>query len=207
MRQTKRKNEELSPKQYKNLRKLIILWFKTILHHRFKMVVNVLLISSLVFNGYILIQYEYLRLKKSIPAESIDAAFYQQHLSLMSVTEPSQNLFDRCARLEKQYAEDKQQRDETYYEADGEKLKREWLFYCINRIRKIVNIENRLEQHSIALHYINGNQTNPPEHEMTPSEQAEQETLDAIGRLNDMSNYYAKFLSNETYKTITLSTD
>ncbi len=74
-------------------------------------------------------------------------------------------------------------------------------------MRKIINIETRLEQHSVALHYINGDQAGDTEHEMTSSEKSEQEASDAVSKLNDMSNYYAKFLSNETYKMIVSAAD
>lgn len=166
------------------------------------MMVNVLLIASLVFNVFILFKYDYLKLKKSVPAEAINPDFYQKHPTLLSVADPSQNLFDRVAKIKKQYDYDKQKPDYDYYEPDHVTVKKDWFLYCLKQSRKITNITTRLEQQSLTLHFLNGERPVDEESGPTDAEKAEQDIVNVVDTLNDMSNYYAKFLSNEAYRSI-----
>ncbi len=171
------------------------------------MMVNILLFASFILNGYFISRFDFLRLKKPIPAESINPVFYEQAPSLRSSANPDEDLFDRSARLKKQYELDRLQPDYSHYESDREKLKREWLLYCIAKVRKIKNIEARLDQHAVALIFINGEKSSTHEGDVTPIEKSLEQTYALISELDDISNYYAKFLSNETYRSILQGTD
>lgn len=145
-----------------------------------------------------------------VPSNSIDAYFYTGHPGLQSISDQKYTILDRFEKLNKQYELDILEADYTHWEIDKTRVKREWYAYCVNKIRKITNIESRMDQYSISLYYINGGsyeESRTDAHEKTPSEKEYDLIIEKIANINTMENYYAKFISDETYKSIKQATD
>ena len=140
----------------------------------------------------------------------MDQDFYKGHAGLQSVSDPDKTIFDRYDRISKQYALDKQQNDTVHYSPDIEKINKEWYNYCISRLKKITSVESRMDQYAITLNYLSGGsyeERNISAHEKTQVEKDYAVTMDDINTLNDIENYYAKFIPNEVYKSIKKSAD
>lgn len=167
--------------------------------------VNLLLIASLGFNAYYFSQHH--KHETVLPAESMDPYFYTGHPALQSVYNPDQTIFDRFARIKKAYEADKSSPDYTRYEADKTTIKKDWSRYCVQNLRRITNIESRLDQYAITLYYMGGGSPKEVPTETFPNDTEYDIVTADLALLNDIEHYYAQFISNETYKSIKQSTD
>jgi hypothetical protein len=174
------------------------------------MMVNFLLIISVILNFCLLVKYTHLKNKQFVPSDFIDPDFLKGHAGLQSISDPDKTVLDRYDRILKQYTLDKQQDDTIHYDSNREKINKEWYSYCISRLKKITSIESRMDQYAVTLNYLASGsyeESRTDIHEKTEVEKEYDVTMKDISNLNDIENYYAKFISNETYKSIKKSAD
>jgi hypothetical protein len=116
---------------------------------------------------------------------------------MKSAVSENATLNDRFNKLYEEYLKDKQQPDYAFYDSNG-KIDRWWASKCATKLRRIVSIRVRLRdvEHTILAMGIK-----PALVADSVREKHFEETL------ADMSNYYARFISLESYRQITNSVD
>lgn len=199
MRPKRQHDPEMTERQYKTLRKLLSLWIAVVVRRKYTIFQNVLLILSLLLNGF-LIFYKGSSAQPTIAATVLAKGVnIEQALSLenyQSVSDPQKTLMNRYTKIYKTYLDDKSEPDHIHYLKNG-KVESDWYRHCHTQLIKIINIKNRLKAVENILLLTYPEKTDEVDEASNKSEEA----------LADMSNYYSKFLPTEVYDSIVKSFD
>lgn len=195
---TKRYEREMTERQYKTLRKLVLLWFKMTVRRRYKITQNLILLASLIANTVFFYVY-----KTGSHITIIERPIvFEEALNLetyTSISYPNQNLQKRYNNLYKRYLEDKARPNSYYYTGDGKTIDKAWKTYCRTQLKKIIFIKARIRDIEQLLETTYPDRTEKLQNII--EENKHEETL------SDMSNYYARFLTAEEYNYIIKTMD
>jgi hypothetical protein len=130
---------------------------------------------------------------------SIDKVYDLAHYD--STATPSESLDKRLDRLYVNYLKVKDNPKSTFYNKEQE-LDPDWERTCVNNLRKIHGIASKLEviENSISI-LCDGKEESTKYFELLV------ENKQYHDRLEEMSNFYAKFISNYMYDKIIKSID
>lgn len=115
-----------------------------------------------------------------------------------SVSTERASLKQRVDRLYREYLTDKQSPDYTYYVKSTNRVDKWWADSCVSKLRKIVSIRTRIRDIEQCINIVTGD---PNVLADTVREKRYEEIL------SDMSNYYSRFVSVESYKYILTTMD
>lgn len=118
-----------------------------------------------------------------------------------SYADQSSNLDLRFNKLYKSYLKDKTKPKRSFYNAKKE-LDGYWRIKCIHTLRKIHNIHSRIEDIEFVISEVA--KIDPEVHE---SFKLLVKNKGYAEKLTEMSNFYAKFISNHTYDIIIKTID
>jgi len=195
-----KRSEELSPRQYKNLRKLIILWFKTLLHHRIKMVMYFSLLTSLSVNAFF---YQRFITIKNEEKATIDKVYNLYNLdTIYGYEQTSIPLKQRIHMVYDGYIKDHASPDYSYYKDDRVTLAAGWHTHCFFQLRRITSLQARVKDIENVIYSIN-NDGDFQDGEL--DKMIRDKKFEDV--LSEMSNYYARFITQEDYKSIVETVD
>ena len=201
-----KEDEEFGEKQYKTLRKLVILWLKTIIHQKYRIIKNILIVGLLISNSVFIYLLNILPYNYAVQVEGIFDSHEAKSISiyslnhLESISKEGDSLKDRFDVAYKKYIREKKKPDYAYYDTKNpKKIQKWWYNNCINQLRRILNMQSRLSdlsQTAMALNPHKKKEINDIIREKGYEE-----------ALANMSNYYSRFIPLETYKYLLRTTD
>ena len=185
--------------QYKTLRHLAILWFKVALHHKFRIVKNILFYISIVGGFYYWTTAHGLSSKVeelSGQREKVSIAEIENVYNVSnyeSVISSSKTMEEGFRLLQNKLMKDRSIPDDEKYDKNGLILK-EWRLHCYGQLRKIIFLKTRISDIERTILYLNYNKTDLiyDIYEKRGYHEA----------LSDLSNYYSKFLTEGQYSYV-----
>jgi len=202
----KKPEDHLTPRQYRSLRKLAILWLKTIASKKHPTIKNMLIFGLIVSNCTFLYLLNVLPSTHALEVQNVRKKYESRNISiytlatLPSISKEKHSLENRFNIAYKKYVKDKSRPDYTYYNPkSSRKVLKWWYNSCINQLRRILNMQSRIADLNKITFILNPNK----EHEINDiiRKKGYEETL------ADMSNYYSRFVPLETYKYLVRTTD
>jgi hypothetical protein len=193
-----KKERELTEREFKTLRKLLLLWFRLAVRRKYPIMLNIILFASVFTNVYFLFD----RPEKQVAVVMEKPVNFGNVLDLSnypSVSRNSQTLSRRFSILYKAYLNDKSTPDFSHNINNTRQIKKEWVSYCKIQLKKVISIKARVRDLELVL--INNYPDKIDDIELIIQDKKYEE------HLADMSNYYAKFISEEEYRSITNSMD
>lgn len=157
---------------------------------------NLLLIISFSANAYFFLRPNssqlYLEHKTS---DALDLYDLNQFYSVYNYDTTIKRRFDN---LYKTYMKDKESPDESYYSKGDGKIDPWWQHNCLSNLKKIVVMRTRIRdiEHCIIIF---------TEKESAVADMIKEKRYEEL--LADMSNYYSRFVSVESYNSILHSMD
>lgn len=119
-------------------------------------------------------------------------SFYDLN-NLRSASPDKNSLNQRFDILYRDYLIDKQQSEYSYYNKDTNTVNKEWADLCVSKLKKITIIQIRIDDTERCISSMTGDSA-------SLSEKVKEKKYEE--RLSDMSNYYSKFISFDSYKRI-----
>lgn len=195
----KKTNDALTEKQFKTLRRLLLIWFKVFVRRRYSILLNLLLGVSLALNIWFFIPKDQ-KIQLPISIEKpIDLNSVLDLNNYPSVSNPSQTLAKRFSRLYKNYLDDKSSPDYSHYIKNTRTINSDWSTHCRSELRKIISIKARVKDLELIL------DLNYPDRDQEIEVIIQEKRYGEL--LADMSNYYAKFISLGDYKYLVNTSD
>ena len=163
------------------------------------------IIFSVLLNIFLLARMTNTKVEKIVERE-----YYFNHLLIDKVydlnnyesyADPSSTLGLRFKKLYDNYLKDKTKPKRTFYNSQQE-LDAYWQRACINNIRKIHNLLARIEDIERSLSIISDGRSDDLKYFELLAERSQHKE-----KLSEMSNFYAKFITNYTYDTIVKTID
>jgi len=190
---------EMTTGQYKTLRHLAILWFKVALHHKFRIIKNILFYISIVVAFYywttahgLFLKIEELSAQKT-KSSIVEIENVYNVSNYESVISSHKTMEEGFKLLQNRLMKDRSISDDKKYSENGVILK-EWRLHCYGQLRKIIFLKTRLSDIERTILYLNYNKTD------LIYDIYEKRGYDEA--LSDLSNYYSKFLTEGQYSYI-----
>ena len=163
------------------------------------------IIFSILLNVFLLAKMTNMKVERIIEREyyfnqeTIDKVYSINNYP--SYADPSSDLGLRFKKLYDSYSKDKDKPKSSFY-STGHELDEYWERTCVNNIRKIRNITSRIEDIEMAINIMSDSRQDTSKYFQLLVEKEQYKE-----RLAEMSNFYAKFISNYTYDKITKTID
>jgi hypothetical protein len=190
----------MNPHLQKEKRNAFILKIKRLRTYR-----KAIIIFSVMLNVFLLSKITNSKVERIIEREyyfdqdSVDKVYNLNNYA--SYADQSSDLGLRFKKIYTAYLKDKDKPKSSFYDTK-QQLDNYWERNCINTLRKIHNINSRIEDLETAISIIcDGRKDTQKYFDLLVEKQQYKD------QLAEMSNFYAKFISNYTYDTITKTID
>jgi len=190
---------EMTTKQYKTLRYLVALWLKVAIHHKFRIIKNIIFLISMIGFGYYYIsattakdELEEIKQTKTLNVITAIENVYNVN-NYASVASEGKTATFVLKNLENQYLKDRTIPDDKKYSKQGV-INKPWRLHCYAQLRKIIFLKARIEDIERTILYLNYNKTD------LIYDIYAKAGYDEI--LSDLSNYYSRFLTEGQYSYV-----